>query len=74
MNKNTNDLIYDSLVCDRFIETLRTYADTQSQLGDYRRAQLASQAAQVIQILTAQCMHFNIGIPARQILSIVSEK
>jgi len=68
------ELVNDSLVVDRFIEELRTFADVQSQLGDHRRALITSKAAQVIQLLTRHCTDMNIGIPARQILSITSEK
>jgi hypothetical protein len=69
-----SEIINDSLVADRFVKQLTEYAEMQSALGERDRAFLVSKSAQVISLLTNHCMRYNIGIPAKEILHIVSQK
>ena len=66
--------VNDSLLTDTFIEQLRTYADMQSQIGERDRALIVSKAAQIIQVIVAHCIQYQVGIPAQLINSIMTEK
>ena len=45
----------------------------QSQLGEQQRAVIVSKAARIIELLSHHCMQYHIGLPARQINSIMLE-
>ena len=68
MESNIQNVVNDTLVIDKFVDELQSFAEVQIQLGNHDRADLINRASMVIRLLTEHSLTFGVGIPAGEIL------